>query len=47
MAKLQVELGQTDAAISNLKNAQATANKIEDGELKDEIDELLGKLTTG
>ncbi|CAO1665367.1 Replicative DNA helicase [Halomonas sp. NYA30] len=47
MAKLQVELGQTDAAINNLKKAQITANKIEDGELKDEIDELLGKLTTG
>lgn len=47
MAKLQVELGQTDAAINNLKNAQITANKIEDSELKEEIDELLEKLTTG
>ncbi|MDQ7735759.1 tetratricopeptide repeat protein [Halomonas sp. SpR1] len=47
MAKLQVELGQTDAAISNLKNAQTTANKIEDVELKEEIDELLEKLTAG
>lgn len=47
MATLQVELGQTDAAMQSLQNAQVSANKIEDKELKAEIDELLEKLTTG
>lgn len=47
MATLQVELGQTDAAIKNLQEGKVNANKIEDKELKVEIDEpletLLGK----
>lgn len=47
MATLQVELGQTDAAMQSLQNAQVSANKIEDKELKAEIDELLEKLTAG
>lgn len=47
MATLQVELGQTDAAIKNLQDAKASANKIEDNELKVEIDELLEALLTG
>ncbi|MBV1875211.1 MAG: hypothetical protein KUG50_01145, partial [Cycloclasticus sp.] len=46
MATLQVELGQTDAAIKNLQDAKASANKIEDNELKVEIDELLEALLT-
>ncbi len=45
MATLQVELGQTDEAIKNLKNAQINASRIEDKELKAEIDELLETLT--
>ncbi|MEP5231401.1 MAG: tetratricopeptide repeat protein [Alloalcanivorax sp.] len=44
MARLQVELGQTDAAINNLADAKVSANKIEDKELKAEIDELLESL---
>jgi tetratricopeptide (TPR) repeat protein len=44
MATLQVELGQTDAAIQNLQNAKISANKIEDNDLKEEIDKLLEKL---
>ncbi|GAC30185.1 hypothetical protein [Brumicola pallidula] len=44
MATLQVELGQTDAAIKNLQDAKISANKIEDRGLKVEIDELLEKL---
>ncbi|WP_346799197.1 tetratricopeptide repeat protein [Halomonas sp. Bachu 37] len=47
MATLQVELGQTDDAIQRLKHAQASAQGIEDNDLKAEIDELLKKLTTG
>lgn len=47
MATLQVELGQTDAAIKSLQHAQTSAHGIEDNELKAEIDELLEKLTTG
>ena len=47
MATMQVELGQTDAAIQSLQNAQISANKIEDKELKAEIDELLEQLTAG
>ncbi|WP_201598932.1 tetratricopeptide repeat protein [Psychrobacter vallis] len=44
MAVLQIEMGDTDAAITNLKNAKITANKIEDKEFKVEIDELLATL---
>lgn len=44
MATLQVELGQHNAAIDSLQNAKITANKIEDKELKLEIDELLESL---
>jgi tetratricopeptide (TPR) repeat protein len=44
MATLQVELGQTFAAIQNLQNAKISANKIEDNDLKEEIDKLLEKL---
>lgn len=44
MATLQIELGQTDAAIKNLQEAKVSANKIEDKEFKIEIDELLEKL---
>ncbi len=44
MATLQVELGQTAAAINNLQDAKISANKIEDRGLKVEIDELLEKL---
>ena len=47
MAKLQIELGQTDAAILSLQNAKISANKIQDKELKKEIDELLETLVTG
>jgi len=44
MAKFQVELGQTDAAIKNLQDAKISANKIGDKELKNEIHELLESL---
>lgn len=44
MARLQIELGQADAAIKNLQEAKISANKIADKELKDEIDELLETL---
>lgn len=44
MAVLQIELGQTEAAIKNLQNAKISANKIEDKEFKVEIDALLAKL---
>ena len=44
MATLQIELGQTDAAIENLQTAKISANKTEDKELKAEIDELLESL---
>lgn len=44
MATMQVELGQTDAAITSLKNAKVSANKIADKELRTEIDELLAEL---
>ena len=47
MAKLQIELGQVDAAIINLQNAKISANKIEDKDLKVEIDELLETLLAG
>ena len=44
MATLQIELGQEEDAIKNLQNAKISANKIEDKELKVEIDELLESL---
>jgi len=44
MATLQIELGQTEAAIKNLQSAKISANKIEDKEFKVEIDELLKTL---
>lgn len=44
MASMQVELGQTDAAIKNLQDAKISANKIEDKDLKAEIDNLLEDL---
>jgi len=44
MASLQIELGQTDAAIKNLQDAKVSANKIEDKAFKVEIDELLNQL---
>lgn len=44
MAVIQIELGQTQAAIESLQNAKITANKIEDKEFKVEIDELLASL---
>lgn len=46
MATLQVELGDTQAAIERLQQAQASAQRIEDKELKAEIDALLATLTT-
>ncbi|MGP8290741.1 tetratricopeptide repeat protein [Vreelandella zhanjiangensis] len=45
MAKLKMELGQTEAAIQSLQNAKASANKVHDEELKAEIEELLVKLS--
>lgn len=45
MAVLQIELGQTDAAIENLQNAKISSNKIEDKALKNEIHDLLVELT--
>ena len=47
MALLQIELGHTDAAIDNLKNAKISANKIEDKELKAEIYDRLEALVDG
>ena len=44
MATLQVELGQVDAAIKNLREAKINANKIEDKELEKEIGMLLNTL---
>lgn len=44
IATLQIELGQTDAAIKNLQEAKTNANKIDDKEFKTEIDELLETL---
>jgi len=44
MASLQIELGQTEAAIKNLQDAKVSANKIEDKAFKIEIDELLSQL---
>ena len=47
MATLQIEIGQTDAALKNLKDAKISANKIEDKDLKIEIDTLLETLLDG
>jgi tetratricopeptide (TPR) repeat protein len=44
MATLHIELGQVEQAIKNLQQAQISANKIEDNELKREVDELLATL---
>ena len=44
MASMQIELGQSEAAIKNLQDAKISAQNIEDDELRDEIDELLGTL---
>lgn len=44
MATLQLELGQTEAAIKNLQDAKVSANKIEDKEFKIEINDLLESL---
>ncbi|WP_133469734.1 tetratricopeptide repeat protein [Paraglaciecola marina] len=44
MARLQVELGDTSAAIQSLEAAKVSANKIEDNELKTEIQQLLESL---
>lgn len=44
MAVLQIEMGETNAAITSLQNAKISANKIEDKEFKVEIDELLATL---
>jgi len=47
MATLQNELGQTGAAIKNLEKAKIGADRIEDKDLKKEIDDLLAKLLAG
>ena len=47
MAKLQVDLGKKEAAIKSLESAQVSANKIEDKQLKAEIDALLKGLLSG
>lgn len=44
MARMQAELGQTDAAIKNLQDAKISSKKIEDKELKAEIHDLLASL---
>lgn len=44
MAVLQIEMGDTEAAINSLQNAKISANKIEDKEFKVEINELLATL---
>ncbi len=45
MAALHVELGDNQAAIERLQQAQVSAQTIEDTELKAEIDDLLATLT--
>lgn len=47
MAKLQLELGQKVEAIRSLEDAKISANKIEDKELKAEVDTLLAGLLEG
>lgn len=46
MAKLQVELGQKYAAVKSLEAAKVSAAKIEDQELRHEINELLSSLSS-
>jgi hypothetical protein len=45
--QLQVDLGQKEAAIKSLESAQVSANKIEDKQLKAEIDALLESVLAG
>ena len=45
MGTLQLELGETEAAVKNLQDAKVSANKIADKDLKKEIDDLLETLT--
>lgn len=45
MASLQIELGQIEAARTSLQGAKASANKISDSELQEEINDLLKSLT--
>jgi len=45
MATLQLELGETEAAVKNLQDAKVSANKIADKDIKKEIDDLLETLT--
>jgi len=45
IASLQVELGDTASAIEHLEKAKISSNKIADKELKDEIHDLLEKLS--
>ena len=47
MAKLQADLGQNEAAIKSLESAQVSANKIEDKQLKAEIDTFPEQLLEG
>jgi cell division protein FtsL len=47
MATMQIELGETDAAIKNPQNAKISANKIVEQDLKQEIDDLLDTLLAG
>jgi len=46
MAKLQIELGQKYAAVKGLEAAKVSAAKIEDQELRHEINELLSSLSS-
>ena len=45
MAKVKIDLGRTVDAVQNLKDAKVSANKIEDNDLKAEIDDLLEELS--
>lgn len=45
MATLSLDLGDKEAAVKHLKDAKVNANKLEDDELKAEIETLLAKLT--
>ena len=44
MAELQLEMGEKQAAIQNLKNAKVAANKTEDKAFQVEVETLLSKL---
>jgi hypothetical protein len=44
IANIQLEHGQTQAAIASLRDAKTSANKIEDKAFKDEINQLLASL---